>query len=510
MTGPPGPCGCGCALTLATSYGFEAFDFSVEVLHRPMDDWQRWLAIHAGELLPNGTPRFRFVLVLVARQNGKTELLVMLTDYWIFGQQVGLVLGTSTKLEYAKESWEKALKFAESTDLALYIPRNGVRRTNGEQELVTVDGCRYKIAASNEEGGRSLTIDRAVLDEFRQHHDYSAHDAVVPATNARPDAQVWAISNMGDARSEPLLEYRESAIEYIETGVGNHRLGLFEWSAFSRPGVLPDPTELGNLAAANPNMNHPDGRNPADVLLGQAAHAKRKGGKVLAGFLTECLCVYVPKIDPAIDPAAWSECLDVGPIPDELRRYAALCLDVSMDGFHATLCAAVVLGDGRSRVEVVAAWSGPQATRELRRDLRGKIAQVRPRVAGWLPGGPAASVGADLVTPPGKRQPRVPLPARTRIEEIRGEVPMICMGFEELVRSRQIAQSDDPLLNLHVAGAERLWQGDQWRFVRKGAGHCDAVYAAAGAVHLARTYPMPVDPSAGRRPRSERLAEGAE
>jgi hypothetical protein len=319
----------------------------------------------------------------------------------------------------------------------------------------------------------------------------------VPATDAVPDAQVWAISNMGDARSEPLLEYRESCIEFIETGVGDSRVGLFEWSAPSRPGVLPDPTDPANLAAANPNLNHPDGRNPIDALLGRAMRAKAKGGKLLTGFLTESLCVYVPAIDPAIDPVAWSECLDVGPIPDELRKYAALCLDVSMDGAHATLCAAVVLNDGRVRVEVVAAWSGPYATRDLRRDLRGRIAEVRPRVAGWLPGGPAASIGADLVTPPRKRQPRVPLPARTRIEEIRGEVPMICMGFEELVRSHQIAQSDDPLLNLHVAGAERLWQGDVWRFVRKGAGHCDATYAAAGAAHLARTYPMPVNPGAG-------------
>jgi hypothetical protein len=43
-----------------------------------------------------------------------------------------------------------------------------------------------------------------------------------------------------------------------------------------------------------------------------------------------------------------------------------------------------------------------------------------------------------------------------------------------------------------VTGAGRLKRGDAWVFSRKGEGHCDAAYAAAGAVHLARTLPAPV------------------
>lgn len=481
---------------------------------RPFDDWQRWAAIHGGELLPNGRPRFRFILLLVARQNGKTELLVLLTDYWLFGIEHPyrgyLVLGTSTKLDYAQESWEKALAIAEATDMALFIPRNGVRRANGEQELTTSEGARYKIAASNEEGGRSLTINRLVLDELRQHHDYSAHDASVPATDAVPDAQVWALSNMGDDRAVVLHEYRESAIEYIETGVGDQALGLFEWSADHRPGRMPDPTDVAALAQANPNLNHPSGRNPADALLGRGARAKAKGGKMLAGFLTESMCVNVPRLDPAIDPVAWADCLDPGPIPAELRRRSTAFLDISMDALHATLAVAATLPDGRVRLEIAAAWSGPGCTGELRREFRAKIREIRPRALGWFPGGPAASIAPELLKPRGRRQPVVPLPAHTRIEEIRAEVPAVCMGLAELVVSRGVAQSGDPLLDLHVAGAERLWVSDQWRFVRKGAGHCDATYAAAGAAHLVRTLPTPVNPgSRAQRERDRAAAEEA-
>jgi hypothetical protein len=103
-TGPPGPCGCGCALTEHTSFGFDVAWFAEHVLGTPLDPWERWLAIHAGELLPNGLPRFRHVLVIVARQNGKTWLLTVLALYWLFVEQVGLILSTSSALEYAREA----------------------------------------------------------------------------------------------------------------------------------------------------------------------------------------------------------------------------------------------------------------------------------------------------------------------------------------------------------------------------------------------------------------------
>jgi hypothetical protein len=79
-----------------------------------------------------------------------------------------------------------------------------------------------------------------------------------------------------------------------------------------------------------------------------------------------------------------------------------------------------------------------------------------------------------------------------RVEAIRAETPAVCMGFAEQVTNLRIAQSGDPLLTDQIEGTEKGYRGDRWVFVRKGAGHCDATYAAAGAVHLARTMPPPV------------------
>lgn len=471
VTGASGPCGCGCALIPETSFGFDVIDFGV-MINRPLDPWQRHLVIHAGELTPDGRPRFRQLLVLVARQNGKTELLVILSQYWQHVERVKLVLGTSTNLDYARESWEKAVTLAEDTPL-LAKEVADIRRANGEQTLTTHTGSRYKIAASNRKGGRSLTIDRLVMDELREHASWDAYNAAVPATNAVADAQIWMITNQGDDKSVVLNALRDQAIAGHDP-----RLGLFEWS--SPDGV--SATDVEGLAMANPNLGR---RIALDAVMGDALRAEAAGGEQLAKFLTEVHCRRVPLLDPAIDLTAWEACRSDGSL-DQLRDRVAVCLDVSIDELHATLYAAAVDGE-RVRVDAVAAWDGQNAVREMSAQLPMWLARVKPRVLGWFPSGPAASAAAALA-----ERPDWP-PEGVEIEPIRGDVTAVCMGFAEQVRSHTIAHSGDPLLDSHVLAAEKLHQGDGWRFTRRKAGYVDAAYAAAGAVHLARTLPEPAE-----------------
>lgn len=490
VTGPPGPCGCGCALTPATSFGFAVERFAAEVLELPLDPWQRWVAIHGCELLPDGRPRFRKLLVIVARQQGKTHLLVVLSLYWLFVQRVEMVLGTSTKLDYAKESWAKAVALVRRNPaLRELLPANrnrGIRRANGEQELTVLrelgghedDGCRYKIAPANAEGGRSLTLHRVILDELRQQHSYEAWDAIVPAMNAVPEAQAWAISNQGDDRSVVLIDLQAEAVAYMETGEGDRRLGLFEYSAPKGS----SPVDLDALACSCPNLGR---RTMAEDLVADGAAALRAGGDKLAGFLTEVMCIRVPKLDPAVDPEAWARGREEVTL-DAVRDRVALLVDVALDGLHATATAAAVLDDGRVVVEPVQAWDGPQAARELAAALPALAARVRPKRVGWFPGGPAASLLADLTPRPG-----VWPPAGVTVEAIRGDTAAACMGFADLVGAGSIVHAGDPLQDAHVLAAEKGWSGDRWTFARRGTGHVDAAYAAAGAVQLARLLPKP-------------------
>lgn len=471
VQGPAGPCGCGCALTSATSYGFDVIDFA-EMMGRPLLEWQRWLVIHAGELNGNRV-RFRQILVLVARQNGKTALLEIMCLYWLWVERVNLVLGTSTNLAYAIESWEKAVSRAEDTPLlSTGIAPNGIRRANGEQTLTTVWGGRYKIAASNRKGGRGLTVDRLIMDELREHHDWDAYNAAVPATNAVADAQIWMISNAGDDRSLVLNELHQQATEGLD-----QRLGLFEWSAPEGAQA----SDVDALAAANPGLGV---TVQLDAVMGSAIRAQAAGGEQLATFLTEVHCRRVPLLNPAIDMEAFAACKDDRGL-DDLRDRVAVCLDVSIDELHVTLYAAAVDGE-RVRVDVVAEWEGLSAVARMTKELPDIINafRVKPRAIGWFPSGPSAVAAAALAERPGWP------PEGVELAPIRNEVTAVCMGFAEQVRAREIAHTGDPLLEAHCRAAEKLHQGDGWRFGRRGSGYVDAAYAAAGAVHLARTLPV--------------------
>lgn len=479
-------------LTPATSYGYDVVSFADRVLGLPLDPWQQWLVIHAGELLADGTPRFRTVLVLVARQAGKTTLLRVLALYWLFVEEQRLVLGTSTNRDYARLAWLEAVEAATGNEwLQLEVARNGVRKSNGDEELKTTAGCRYRIAASNRRGGRSLTIHRLILDELREHATWDAWNASTNATNAVPTAQVWAITNQGDDTSVVLDALREPAVAALERPevAETDDLGLFEWSAPDGS----DPTDLEALAAANPNLER--GRTTARALLGAARRAKRAGGDELAGFRTEVMCMRVHKRNPAIDPDGWAAAgVDE---PEQLaphRRRVALCLDLALDGSHATVVAAAVLDDGRVHVEVVGSWDsepGRSAAAAVRTELPALVARIRPRVVAWFPAGPAAAVAAALAARRGAQ--RWP-PRGVELVEITTELPAVCMGLAEQVVAGELVHPRDPVLDRHVEQAERHRTGDRWVFVRQGSAPIDGSYALAGAVHEARTIPAPPPP----------------
>ncbi|HWS33884.1 MAG TPA: terminase [Actinoplanes sp.] len=474
-------------LTPETSYGYAVIWFAAAVLLEPLDPWQQWFAIHAGELLPDGRPRFRRVLAIVARQNGKTHLLKVFALYWIFVERIGLVLGTSTKLDYAAESWTAAVNSAMAVPaLAKRIPkRGGVRRGKGAEVLTTSERCRYKIGTADRSGGRSLPVERLIMDEVREHTTWDAYNASFYAMNAQPHGQAFMISNQGDEKAIVLRETRAEALAFLETGEGDHRLGIFEWSApeFS------DPLDPHAHAAANPQLGR---RVDHDSLRSAALAATAPGAspEKLTGFLTENLCMDVPNMDPAIDPQAWADRLLVGTMDDARSRLAA-CIDLSPDGLHATLAVAALLADGIVRVETVHAWTGPGAASQMERELPGWLARIRPQVLGWMPTGPAAVVAAALAD---RRKAGVRgwPPPGTTVAEIRAELPAVCMGFAELVTAAGLAHSGQALLDGQVRGAEKHRRGDVWVFGRSGDAHVDALYAAAGAAHLARTLPTAV------------------
>lgn len=476
VTGPPGPCGCGCALTPKTSAGFQVVQFATEVLVIELLPWQRWWLIHALELRGPGRFRFRTLLTLVARQQGKTHLLKIVALWAMYLLRVQLVLGAAQSLDIARESWQGAVDLAQGCDELADEIKN-VRYANGEQCLTLDTGARYRISAATRAAGRGLSVDVLILDELREHRTSDAWAALSKTTMARPNALIVCISNAGDTESVVLNQLRAAALAGAD-----EQLGIFEWSA-------PEGCALDDTAAwaqAMPGLG---------ITISESAVRTSLATDPSTVFRTELLCQRVDVLDAAIDPDAWRGCADPSVSLAGLQDQMVMGIDVSINSGHVTAAAAAVLEDGRVVGEVFAAWPN---VNEAREGLREAFERYRPRAVAWFPYGPATTLGAELeaadgvlIGSPEMIEPPEHAPGLVKMSG--QDASSACQTLASLVEGRRFAHPDDPLLNAHIAASVRKDQGDGWRFARRGAGDNDAAYAMAGAVHLARTLPPPPD-----------------
>lgn len=356
ITGPPGPCGCGCALSPKTSKGFSAIDFARDVLEIEPLPWQRWLLIHALELRPDGRFRYRTVLMMVGRQNGKTTIVEVKNLWKLYVLKVGLIIGTAQNLDLSEESWDKAVEIAESIpDLAAEIKH--VDRTNGKKALKLEHGSRWKIAAASRKGGRGFPADDVNLDELREHQSWDSWAAVSKTTMARPKAQVWAFSNAGDDKSIVLNDLQLKGRAAAEHG-GNDSFGMFEWSV---------PDDVRCTCIREPGVGHLDDcmlqdrrlwamANPSlGYTVTEEAIASALSTDPDAVFLTECLCQHVQSMEPTwqvIPESDWVLAADPTTERAEGAR-PSFCLDMAPDRSWAAIFAAWQRPDGLQQIEVI-------------------------------------------------------------------------------------------------------------------------------------------------------------
>ncbi len=319
--------------------------------------------------------------MLIARQNGKTTFCKLLALWWLFVLGRPLVLGTSTKLDYARESWKGAVDLAYEAEVLaedlLPRKRGGVRDANGEQTLTTASGCRYKIAAANADAGRSLTVHNLILDELRQHTKYDAWSAATKAMNAVPDGQAWAITNAGDDTSIVLNELRERALGMRTSP--DARIGLFDWS--SSDGCALD--DRNEWAQANPALGY--------GFLTELTIADALDTDPEPRFRTEVLCQRVGSLEePTIPLAAWDARADA---ESTIVGARVIAVDVAPDAASAAIAGAGYRADGDVHLSLVdyrtgIGWAVPRLLELLeRRDVGTLVIDE---------GGPAAELIPDL------------------------------------------------------------------------------------------------------------------
>lgn len=460
-------------LNRRTSRGYEVIDFAEEI-GVPLQPWQKWWLIHVLELLPDGTYRFKIVLTLVARQNGKSTVKRVLSLWRLYLDGARTILGIAQDVALAREQMGlcKATIFE---DPDLYDEWGGDRKVNANEFFWLSDDSlppgapveahpRYLIRASNKKAGRGLSIDELNIDELREQTDWAAWSAVSKTVMARQYSQIHCLSNAGDETSVVLNQLRDSALAERDPSIG-----LFEWSG-------PEGCALDDLDAirqANPGLGH---------VIQLPSILTALASDPVNVYRTEVLCQKVDTLEGPFDLAAWKRCGDQT-IKSPAGRNVVACFDRSDEG-HSTLAVALAEA-GPVRVAIRKAWASDD---DVRTELPQLLAELRPMVLAWYPSGPAAALATILrpKTKDGRLNPgRIKV-----IELVGGKAAEAVQGLAELLKAGGVVHNEDPLLDAHIRGAQKAPAGDGgFKIVRRGGGNVEAAYAAAGAVQVALTNP---------------------
>jgi hypothetical protein len=347
-------------LTPETTHGFAAIAFAEEVLGVRLFPWQKWLLLHALELGEDGSYRFRFVVVEVARQNGKTMIMLILALWHIYALDSPTVIATAQDLANAEKAWGEAVEWAQSDEeLGELIEKVNLGHPKF-MKLVT--GCQYRVAAASRKGGRGFSGDLILLDELREHQSWDSWSAVTNTMNARPRAQAWAFSNAGDALSTVLRYLRaqahrelgwpdgdadaeilegldEEMQEYLAETGNEEVLGWFEWSASPKA----KRTDREAWAQANPSLGHTD---IVENCVTERAIAAALRTNPPSQFEIEVLCRWVSMAEAGPFPeGSWRETQDNEARPaDDSQRM--VCLSMSWNRSKCFIARAAKDADG--------------------------------------------------------------------------------------------------------------------------------------------------------------------
>jgi len=354
-----------------TTDGYSVIRFAHDCLHINLYPWQEWLLIHGMELLPDGTYRFRVVIIEVARQNGKTILESVLALWFLYtAQEPRTVIGTAQNLPNAARAWSDAIAFAENDDeLAEFIEDDSIYLGH-PQRLTLSTGSEYLIQASSDDGGRGWPADLILLDELRQHRNWDSWSSIKNTTNARPKAQVWCFSNAGDARSVVLRHQRAMAHRDLGWPDGEQEFdgvlddldeeiaelladsddlkpGWFEYSA--PPGAKRN--ELEALAQSNPSLNHTEVTDKCPTTrtllsaLSDPAYV----------YETEVMCRWpIFGTGGPFPEGSWAATAvadpEDNPAAEDTKR--VICVEVSVRRSHTFICLGGLTTDGKALIGI--------------------------------------------------------------------------------------------------------------------------------------------------------------
>lgn len=333
------------------SKGQEMIDFATELGINLME-WQKFVCIHGHKVRADGRWAHSELGLIMARQQGKSTLMMLriLTGMFVWGE--GLQLASAHRLTTSLETFRQIVALMEANP-KLEKEVKKIRWQHGAEEIELFGNRRFVVKAANN-AARGLSKPETIhLDELREYKDEDAWSSMRYSMMAAKNPQVWIYSSAGDQHSVILNKLRERALVSATT---NDPIGWFEWSAEPDAPILLPSGEMNwpAFAQANPSLGitiHPDNlkaviNDPPDIVR------------------TEVLAQWVDTINSAIDAQKWGLC-QIDPIPLDPDKETWFGLDLSPDRKFGALVATQKLPGEKFNLVLLHTWSNDYSINDL-------------------------------------------------------------------------------------------------------------------------------------------------
>lgn len=417
--------------------------------------WQEHVADVSLEVHATGIPYYRTVGVSIARQNGKTLLLLARIAMELLGRRRTVVY-TAQDRQTARRKWEEMCR------VLLDVPSFARRvvhfhTNNGQEELLLDTGSIFTIVTPNERAARSMSVDLGVIDEAFAHRTMDVVGAIGGTMAARSHAQLWVTSNAGTSNSVLFRHYTTTGRAQIENPVAP--MAWFEWAAEEDADVL----DRQAWWEANPSLDLPNGVIPAH-LAEQALTIDDDR------FRREYFNHWVDlDVLIGIDAATWAACRDDALVP---TGRVSLALDMTPERDRGALVVAgqevTSMGpDGivRDRIPLEVLEHTSDLDRLVQRTV--EVAKRSKGIVVLDRGNPASSI--------------VPALEREKVEVrlIPGpDFARACGDFYDAARFQRLSHRGDYRLTDAVIGATKRTMGESWVWKRRGPSDISPLVAA--------------------------------
>ncbi len=405
------------------------------------DPWQRFVLNAWLGTGPDGRWSAARCGLAIARQQGKSELLLMRTLYaLIVGNE--RVLYSAHAVRSGQRMFMKLLDFFDNRRLYPKLARSvdTIRRANGSEAIVMRNGGSFELLARSRQSGRGFTADVLVLDEAQALTEPEM-SALLPTISVSPNPQLIMTGTppAESSEGEQFARMRAAGL----TGE-DPRLCWLEWSC--DPGT--DLDDVGAWRQANPALG---------IRLELSTVRDERAVLDDETFARERLGIWgSTRAHRVIPSESWQDCAAADLVAG--GGDVALAIDVAPGRDSTSIVAAGTTAVGSPFVDVIESRRGAPEW------VLAKVAELvkrHPVRAVVVDGVSAASTLIDPL-----EQAGVPVTVTNA-----GQMAKACGGFFDAVMCGRLRHMDQPLLNLALSVARKRAIGDSaWGWSRKDSG----------------------------------------